>query len=275
MEAVKNIDDVSKLKDNIFLGSMPQITNSTINFTGKGNVIYCEENVKIEGSSISFPGDNGLLYLASLPEHPRLIRINCAIHNNCVCYIGGNTYFNVPPVTMLCSEQKHIFIGANCLISRGIWMCSADPHLIYSISTKKRVNPSKSIFIGDNVWIGQNVLILKGTQIHSGSIVGGNSVLANKKIMSNCSVAGNPAKVIAENIFWEDQCVHNWKDGQTKRSMTSENTDCIFSFDQNEYISFDEIDSVLSEKISASEKVRKTQELLYIYIYRKNRFALF
>ena len=193
------------------------------------------------------------------------------IYNNSVCYIGGNIYFNKPPV-LICSEQKHIFIGDNCLISLGVWLRTADPHTIYSVDTKKRINLSKSIFIGDNVWIGQEALILKGTQIHSGSIIGGRAVLANKKIMSNCSVAGNPARVVSENIFWNDECVNSYVDEQTNRSMTRDNTNNIFNFDKKEYISFDIMDSVFSEKISPEEKVKKITEMLKTY--SKNRFAL-
>lgn len=154
----------------------------------------------------------------------------------------------------------------------GIWMRNADPHLIYSISTKKRLNLTKSIFIGDNVWIGQQSLILKETQIHSGSIIGGHSVLSNKKIMSNCSVAENPARVISENIFLDDGCVHNYTDEQTYESMTSENTECIFTFDPNEYMTFDTIDTVFSEKIPVDEKTKKIDELFKTYL--KNRFLL-
>lgn len=271
MEIVKNTDDINKLKENRFIGYLPQIKNSTINFTGKNNVVYCEENVKIENASIGFPGHDGLLYLASGHGSSRCVRVTCTINGGCVCYLGGNTAYTQPPV-LLCSEQKHIFIGDNCLLAPGIWMRTADPHLIYSIDTKKRINPSKSIFIGDNVWIGQAALILKGTQIYSGSIVGGGAVLANKKILSNCSAAGNPARIISENIFWEDGCVNNYNEDQTNRSMISENTKSIFTFEANEYIPFDTVETVFSEKIPADEKAEKVQGLFNVY--SKNRFAL-
>ena len=44
---------------------------------------------------------------------------------------------------------------------------TADPHIIYDIH-RKRINPSKSVFIGDHVWCGQNVLLLKGCRVGSG-----------------------------------------------------------------------------------------------------------
>lgn len=180
MEVVNNAEDIKNLKENQFLGFTPQMNNSVVKFTGKGNAVYCEENVRIEGSNIGFPGNGGLLYLASAPSPYRPVRVICTINSNCVCCLGGHTAYTQAP-TLLCSEQKHIFIGKNCLLSLGIWFRTADPHLIYSIDTKKRVNPSKSIFIGDNVWIGQNSLILKGTQIHSGSIVGGGQCFPIRK----------------------------------------------------------------------------------------------
>lgn len=79
------------------------------------------------------------------------------------------------------SEHKHCFIGDNCMFSFDILIRNSDHHLIYDCENNKRINPTKSVFIGDHVWIGQLVNILKGTRIDSGSIVGASSVVAGKK----------------------------------------------------------------------------------------------
>ena len=75
MEIVKNTDDISNLKENKFIGTIPQIKNSTINFANGDNVIYCEENVRIENSKINFRGRGGVLYLASAPKSLRPVSI--------------------------------------------------------------------------------------------------------------------------------------------------------------------------------------------------------
>ena len=68
-------------------------------------------------------------------------------------------------MNVILSEQKHLFIGNDCLLSFGIWVRNADPHLIYDVESHKRVNPTKSIYIGDHVWIGQSAMILKGRKV--------------------------------------------------------------------------------------------------------------
>jgi acetyltransferase-like isoleucine patch superfamily enzyme len=60
---------------------------------------------------------------------------------------------------------------------------------------------NKPIVIEDNVWIGCNVIILKGVTIGAGSIVAAGSIVT-KNVPADSIVAGNPAKVIKENVKW-------------------------------------------------------------------------
>jgi acetyltransferase-like isoleucine patch superfamily enzyme len=55
------------------------------------------------------------------------------------------------------------------------------------------------ILIEDDVFIGMNCLILKGTVIGRGSVIGAGSVVTGE-IPAGVIVAGNPARVIRENI---------------------------------------------------------------------------
>lgn len=55
------------------------------------------------------------------------------------------------------------------------------------------------IIIGENVWIGSNVRICKGVTIGNNAIIAANSVLT-KSVPDNAVAAGNPAKIVKENI---------------------------------------------------------------------------
>ncbi len=173
---------------------------------------------------------------------------------------------------MVASEQQNIIFGNECLISFGIFVRTADPHLIYDCETKKRINSSKSVLVGDHVWIGQGALILKGNVIGSGSIIGGGSVLSNKRIPSNVSAAGNPAKIIKEGIFFNDKCVHSWKEEQTQQYAVMDTDEWIYEKDENT-VSLNDIDIALKLKSNAEERLEEVKKYLVNYTH-KNRFFI-
>ncbi len=61
----------------------------------------------------------------------------------------------------------------------------------------------KRIVIGSHVWIGTNVLVLSGSRIPNGCVVAAGSVVSKAFEQENCLIGGNPAKVIRENVTWD------------------------------------------------------------------------
>jgi acetyltransferase-like isoleucine patch superfamily enzyme len=61
---------------------------------------------------------------------------------------------------------------------------------------------SNNIIIENNVWIGANVFITKEVVIGTGSVIGAGTIVT-KNLPSYSMVAGNPGKVIKENIIWK------------------------------------------------------------------------
>jgi acetyltransferase-like isoleucine patch superfamily enzyme len=267
---------VQEENNNFYVGQLPELKNSEILFHGKNNYIICNGNVRLENSKIQFHGDNSVVFLNE-SYHP--IKINIGIYHNSVFYLGKNNYINDNIIAIL-SEQKHIFIGDDGAFSFGIWFRTADPHLIYDRSRRKRINSTKSIFVGDHVWIGQNVLMLKGTQIDSGSIIGGNSVVSGKHILNSSIYAGNPVRFVKDDIIWDDSCVHAWTDEMTElsndydtyiSSTKNQNLDdYIFSYDKNSEVSYEYLDRIFSSG-NIEDKINYLFELSDRKI--KNRFV--
>lgn len=160
--------------ENKVLGEFPRLENSKIIFDGAGNVLYCEPGVHLKNSTIEFRGDNSLIYLS---ESRHLYFLSMVIYHQSNCFFGKHNYINGPLKAIL-SERKNIVVGEEGQFSFGIWMRLADPHLIYDVETRKRINPSRSIYIGDHVWIGQSATLLRGTRVGSGSIIGAMGVIS-------------------------------------------------------------------------------------------------
>ena len=101
---------------------------------------------------------------------------------------------------------RGIHIGANTLVAGGVTILSHD-HC-------KRVGNNQpyliDTFIGKNCFIAVGAIILPGVKIGDEVIVGAGAVVT-KDVPSNTVVAGNPAKIIRENIKMNDfAALENW-----------------------------------------------------------------
>lgn len=197
----------------IIIGSDCVLNKTKVIFRGNNNILKMEGRVHVANSVIEFNGDESVAVLSSNCHEYYL---NLSLNNNTVFHMGVNNYIN-GILSVILSEQKHVFFCNDSAISFGVWMRTADPHLVYSVESKERLNPSRSIFVGDHVWIGQGALVLKGSKIGSGSIIGAGSVVPGKRIPSNTIWVGNPARQVKDGVFWSGQCVHRWTDDETQK----------------------------------------------------------
>ena len=251
MVCIVDSKKLKNMKKNKFIGSIPKLIDSFIEFKGENNVFICEEDVILENSKIIFNCDNSIVYLSSNKHN---YKININVYNNNVCFFGINNYFN-DVVNVILSESKNVVVGNGCLFSIGNWLRVADPHLIYNADTMRRINFSKSIYIGDHVWVGQNVMLLKGTKIGSGSILAAGAVVSGKKVNSNCVVGGNPVKIIKEDIFWDGECVHSWTKEKTKKSIDYTSDKYIYYYNKEYLLQFEDIEKRLCSFTDINEKV--------------------
>ena len=262
--------------NNQIIGTNPNLQNTRISFRGRNNRLICEDNVNLHNSILDFNADNSIIYLSS---NRNVYYLNISIYNNSLFYMGENSYIN-GRINFSISEQKNIFIGNECLFARDIWMRIADPHLIYDTNSLKRINPSKSIYLGDHVWVGQDAWILKGTQIGSGSIIGAKALVAGKKIQSNSLWGGVPARLIREDVLFDGSSVHYYTDEQTENSMEYSAGRWIYRNEGN-VLSFDEIEenfnsiNDVDEKIAYLQSVIRCNDYNRFYIGVKNKRSFF
>lgn len=172
---------------------------------GKNNFININDSSYIRNTHIIIRGNNNTVIIGN----------NCNIfglrilitENDNVIEIGSEVTINAStfqPTVVNALGGESIQIGEGSLLSNNIEIHTTDYHGIYDVNGK-RVNSDKSILIGKHVWIGLGVKILKGTEIADGCVIGAGSVLSGLYQSENVIIAGNPAKIIKEHIFWKKE----------------------------------------------------------------------
>jgi acetyltransferase-like isoleucine patch superfamily enzyme/coenzyme F420-reducing hydrogenase beta subunit len=95
---------------------------------------------------------------------------------------------------------NYIKIGKNCHIAKDVIIRDLDGHYL----EEPEYRTSRPVYIGDDVWLGYRSMILKGVTIGEGSIIAAGSVVT-KDIPPHCIAAGNPAKIIRQNVKWRSR----------------------------------------------------------------------
>lgn len=175
-----------------------------IKFEGVNNIVKLHKPFNFLKKNISyftFIGNNNFVEIrkTSTPM-PVTLYIYCKEDNQSL-FIDEN--FSCGGLTIHMQEfGSSVHIGKNCMFSAGIYCLNTDGHAIFQDG--KVINRSCGIHIGDNVWVGRGVYLLKNAKIPNGCVVGAAAVIANTlNVPENSIVAGNPARLIKENIRWE------------------------------------------------------------------------
>lgn len=79
----------------------------------------------------------------------------------------------------------------------------SDGHLVYD-ANKHLLNPDGEIVIENDVWVGCRCLLLKNVYIARGSILASGSLLNKKIEKPNSLIAGVPALIKKNSIFWKE-----------------------------------------------------------------------
>ncbi|MCK9546754.1 MAG: acyltransferase [Sulfurospirillaceae bacterium] len=164
----------------------------------RANNIDFGKNIKMSKCKIIIKGTNNTLCIGDnsilRDVFFEIIGTNCSIIIGKNSTIGHNSYLSAKGNKIL------LTVGKNCMFSRNVKIMTSDGHPIFL--NGKKYNLEKSIIIENNVWLADGVTVLKGITIGENSVIGINSTLT-KSIPSNTISAGNPAKIIKENITWK------------------------------------------------------------------------
>ena len=267
MEFIVTTGQFEKMIDNKIIG-MPKLIDSKINFRGKNNILVCDNNIELENIILDFNGNNSIVYLTS--DLRDLFHLT--VYNNSSVYIGRDVQVN-SSVNMTIHESQNLIIGDDCIIEDEVYITTADDYPIYESQSKKRINYSNSVYIGDHVWIGKRTIISRGVKIGSGTIISNASFIPpNFKIQSNVLAYGNPAKIIKKDVFFIKDFTGPFKNEESFNSKDYKSSVFIYEILKNETLSITDIDDILN-KLDVESRWEFIQKLL-VQNKRKNRFCI-
>lgn len=165
---------------------------------GNNNTVKIGRDVIFDNIPIHIHGNNHYIEISS---DVKMLGgdILCEGNSNKII-IGEGTSIQSAHINVQ-ENNVHITLGEKCMLSESIIIRTSDSHPIYDTSSKERINPAKSVTIGDHVWIAARAYILKGVTIGHDSIVGVGSIVTHD-VPPNVVVAGIPAKIKRFNVNW-------------------------------------------------------------------------
>jgi acetyltransferase-like isoleucine patch superfamily enzyme len=175
-------------------------TDVRVEFTGSNNRLVVHAPVRLSSLSVHFNCDNGYVELGPSEGVPAF-GANIRVGQDARVVVGRNVS-STSRVGMSAVEGAEITIGDDVMFASDNQLRCDDGHPIFDVRTGKRVNPSRSIAIGDHVWLGWGAVLLGGTTLGEGSVVGIRSVVKGA-FPNNCVIAGVPARVLRKDVAWE------------------------------------------------------------------------
>lgn len=211
---IKKLDGRIKIKgkNNHFDTDFTAKNKIYMKIEGNNNQIITSKTSKKSNLSIQIYGDNNIIIIGDNSGMNGIIDIGFKWHNkvnNAIIKIGTNTEINAATIVIL-EPDSQITIGDNCLFASEIDIWASDTHSIIDLENNL-LNYGGKIEIGNHVWVGKGVKISKYAKISDNSIVGWASIVSGKFEEPNVIIAGNPAKVVKQNINWNELSPYNFK----------------------------------------------------------------
>jgi acetyltransferase-like isoleucine patch superfamily enzyme len=156
----------------------------------------CGPDLQARNRGMVFQGPGAEVHVGAGVMLERGVRLSLAA--NARLTIGDYTYLADGTIVL---AMKEISIGSRCAISWDVLLMDTSSHPVglRGETPETRIAP---ILIGDHVWIGCRAVVLKGVQVGEGAIIANNAVVT-RNVPPRTMVAGNPARVIKEDVIWE------------------------------------------------------------------------
>lgn len=187
-------------RDNRILLGGGFLRKSRIQVNGDDNQIEIEDLCVLENCRIYVAGSHNRIRIG---RECRLTGLELWLEDNGNQVVIGNNTRVTGRSHMAVTEGTRLSLGSRCLLASEITVRTGDSHSLLD-GEWKRCNPAADVTIGDHVWIGDGAVILKGVTLGADCVIGARAVVT-RAVPERAAAAGNPARIVKEDITWESE----------------------------------------------------------------------
>ncbi|APG64695.1 hypothetical protein LPB136_04670 [Tenacibaculum todarodis] len=118
--------------------------------------------------------------------------------------IIGSANFTIGKKSRIINDH-FIDLYNNVTIGENTWLAGKNSQIWTHGSIHTKLDKDLTVFIGNNVYVASNVSIAPGVKIGNVNLIGLGSVVTKNYLETNSIIAGNPAKVVKNNIDWRKE----------------------------------------------------------------------
>lgn len=170
-------------RNQVVIESGSPVSNLHLEISGNDNKVFIGRGHMIKGLKV--------IVGSHVPAHETSLIIGRSFS------VEANARF------FLYNSGNSLRFGDACMLSNSITVrCGELPHLLFDSITGEYLDQSNGVAFGNHVWIGENVYVTKSGGANDDTIIGACSVLTKKFTETYVALAGNPARIVRENIKW-------------------------------------------------------------------------
>lgn len=186
-------------EDNVLDLGKARLHGARIEIRGNHNVLRVHPTCKLVNVSFRLVGDN---LRVELGESVKISRWGefLLMGNDAEIRIGSHT--TVEGARFIAHSGTSLEVGADCMLASDVEVRTSDEHSILDAASGERINPDKSVRIGEHVWFGARSVVLKGVRIGANSVIAMGSIVS-RDVGAGVVAGGVPAKEIRHGVTWD------------------------------------------------------------------------
>lgn len=168
---------------------------------GQNNQVTIDTPDVFVGTHIQIDANNTHIHIKNV-RYIRYSKIFVYNGDNQRLTIGDGTSVEGMNV-YLCGQDSSLEIAEDCMLANNIQIWTADGHSVVDKTSGEILNQKPGhVVVSKCTWIAQDAKLLKKAFIPANSIVGASSVVSRAFKEENTVIAGNPARVVKQNVIW-------------------------------------------------------------------------